>query len=254
MNSFTPPYPLSPPANFRDLAGIAVSGGHTRTGFAWRADDLSIADEPSTRQLVDDGLTAIIDLRSSSETANTGRGLLEHHPVSYHHVPLLASLNAKTDRGFKWNPSNFHLLYIGLYEQASAPIVGALEIIANAPGPVVFHCSAGKDRTGVLAAALLLALGATADAILADYVATGANAESVRQRTTPVLAPLMAQYGVDADPAARAAIGDDFSPAPMVAMLEHLSTAYRDPLEPLRAAGLDDDLRQRLHDRGVQHG
>lgn len=254
MTSTSSRFPLSPPANLRDLAGIAVSGGYTRGGFAWRADDLSIADEPSTRQLVDNGLTAIIDLRSSTEAENTGRGLLENYPVRYHHVPLLAGLNAETDRGFAWNSSNFHELYIGLYEQSSEQIVGALDIIASASGPVVFHCSAGKDRTGVLAAALLLALGATPETVLKDYVATGANVAGIRKRTLPVLAPIMAQYGTDADPAARAAIGDNFSPAPMKAMLDHITTAYRDPLEPLQSAGLDDSLQKRLRDRGVCNG
>jgi protein-tyrosine phosphatase len=176
----TPALTLSAPVNLRDLGGIAVDGGVVRPGFALRADDLALVTDDVARALVDDGVRAIIDLRSTDELGVTGRGPLgTHSNVSYHHVPLLADIGQATD-ATQTRPSGaemmdqtrFGRMYLRMYEGAAPQIVTALAIIAHAPGAVAFHCAAGQDRTGVLAASLLLALGADRDDIVADYVRT----------------------------------------------------------------------------------
>lgn len=250
VNSHSP-HLLSPPANLRDLGGIRVSGGTVRTGFAWRADDLSLVDVTSARQLVNDGLTTVIDLRSLAEAGNTGRGALADHPVAYHHVPFWTTFSEDLAAGSGWDQSKFHQLYLNLYENAAGQIVSAFEIIAAAPGAVAFHCSAGQDRTGVLAAALLLTLGATREDIITDYALTGKNSVAIRERTAPVLAPILAELGVNLDPAARAALRTEFSSAPMTALLAHLATTYRDPLQPLYRAGLEPALVEKLRESGI---
>ncbi|EED6225659.1 tyrosine-protein phosphatase, partial [Salmonella enterica subsp. enterica serovar Haifa] len=55
---------LSAPVNLRDLGGIPIDGGLLRDGLAIRTDDLAYVTEEVAGQLVDGGLTAIIDLRS----------------------------------------------------------------------------------------------------------------------------------------------------------------------------------------------
>ena len=247
--------PLSPPANLRDLGGIAISGGTTRADFAWRADDLSMIDDASATRLMSAGLSTVIDLRSIAETEITGRGLLGAYPVAYHHVPFMASISSAVDHvadpSEMWDQSRFAQMYISLFENAAPQIVTAMAVIAHAPGAAVFHCAAGQDRTGVLAAALLLTVGADSDAIVTDYAETGHNIAAVSVRVRPVIEPMMARLGLQMDVAARAAVRTEYSRAPMLGLLEHLRTTYTDPLQPLYDAGLTTGLVDQLRRRAL---
>lgn len=69
--------------------------------------------------------------------------------------------------------------YADMVDRSAAEIVTALGIIAHAPGATAFHCAAGRDRTGVLAAMLLLALGASDEDIVADYARTDENLAAI---------------------------------------------------------------------------
>ncbi|QNG18607.1 tyrosine-protein phosphatase [Rhodococcus triatomae] len=246
---------LSAPANLRDLGGIVTRDGVVRDGFAIRADDLSIADPDSARKLADGGLTTLIDLRSPAEVRLTGRGPLADLPVTYHHVPFIASVAETTRTAVNTrdllDQSTFADMYIRMFETAAPHIVTALSIIAHSPGAVAFHCAAGQDRTGVLAASLLLALGADDDAIVADYIATGANTDGIAARTHQVVGPLLETLGVELDEGARAALRNGFSPEPMRGLLGYLTATYGGRLEPLRRAGLGDGLVERLRERAI---
>ena len=66
-------------------------------------------------------------------------------------------------------------IYDMMIDTRGANLARALTQVATAPGPVVFHCTAGKDRTGVLAALILEVVGADRQAIVADYSATAVN-------------------------------------------------------------------------------
>lgn len=245
--------PLSAPVNLRDLGGLPVAGGTVRTGFALRSDDLATVTEAVAEQLVDEGLRAIIDLRSVDELRVTGRGPLgSRGAVHYHHLPFMTSLSQAGAGGERIpDQSEFGPMYLRFFEQAAPQIVTSLAIMAHAPGAVAFHCAAGADRTGVLAASLLLALGADRDVIVGDYAITGRNISSVHERMAPVLEPLMRRMGVDLDRAARAAIRTEFSSAPMASLLDTLAERYGDPLAPLRAAGLSDSLIGALRERAL---
>ncbi|MGN7226465.1 tyrosine-protein phosphatase [Dietzia maris] len=252
----TPPaLPLSPPANLRDRGGIAVPGGITRPGVMWRADDLPVIDEDSATRLLADGLTSVIDLRLTAEIEVTGRGVLGSLPVSYYHVPFMTSieegLSSTAKREDLRDQSHFADMYISLYEMAAPQIVTSLAIIAHSPGGTDFHCAAGQDRTGVLAAALLLTLGAEADDIVADYRLTGANIDKVSLRVRPIIQPMLERLGVTLDPAARAAGRAEYSREPMLGLLGHLHATYSDPLQPLVDAGLSDGLRVQLRRRAL---
>ncbi|WP_105567316.1 tyrosine-protein phosphatase [Microbacterium halophytorum] len=243
--------PLSAPANLRDLGGIPVAGGAVRRGFALRADDLSTIDEASADELVAAGLGAVIDLRSNDEVGFTGRGALGARDVSYHHVPFMASISDAGTGEDLHDQSRYGRMYIRIFEGSAHRVVEALAILAHAPGTVAFHCSAGQDRTGVLAAALLLVLGADADDIVADYARTGENKPAMMVRLRPTIGRLMARMGVDLDAAAKAAGDASFSPRPMRELIAHLTQEHGDPLRPLREAGLTDGLIARLRERAL---
>lgn len=241
--------PLTAPVNLRDLGGIPVAGGSVRPGFAIRTDDLSTADADSASDLVEGGLTSIIDLRSHAETSFTGRGPFAAMPVTYHHVPFIASLGDASSDAV--NQASFEGLYVRMFDGAAPRIVQALAIMAVSPGATAFHCAAGQDRTGVLAAALLLVLGASQDDIVEDYTRTGPNSTAIMARLAPVMGPLMAEQGVDLEEAARAASREEFSPVPMEGLLAHLTREDGDPLRLLRGAGLTDGIVETLRSRAV---
>lgn len=246
-------FDLSAPVNLRDMGGIPIAGGTVREGFAIRADDLALADEATATNLVDGGLAAIIDLRSAGEFANTGRGPLGRMRVAYHHLPFMNAVgsSSRVPGSDVLDQSTFAAMYIRMYEAAAARIVASLAVIATAPGTTAFHCAAGQDRTGVMAASLLLALGAEDDAIVEDYARTAANSSAIMSRLAPVMKPMMEALGIELDEAARASMRKEFSPEPMRGLLHHLNTSYRDPLEPLRQAGLNDALIAMLRERAL---
>jgi protein-tyrosine phosphatase len=254
--------PLTAPVNLRDLGGIPLTDGAVRPGVVLRADDLATIDQASADDLVARGLRAVVDLRSADELAVTGRGALGvASQVTYHHVPFMANIGQAADDAERsagtltadmLDQSRFGAMYVRMVEGAASQIVTALAVIAWSPGAVAFHCAAGQDRTGVLAAALLLALGAEPDDVVVDYARTGANSAAIQQRLAPVMAPLLAKFGLDLDAAARAAVRTEFSEAPMRELIATLTERYGDPLTPLRAAGLTDGLVARLRERAVE--
>ncbi|QYM76457.1 tyrosine-protein phosphatase [Leucobacter luti] len=249
---------LSAPVNLRDLGGIPITGGRLRPRIAIRADDLATITETAAAALVRDGLTAVIDLRSDTEAAITGRGPLAGYPVSYHHLPLIAHVGASMPKdSLALNHEHMGRMYTSMVSEAASQLVAALTVIADAEGSTAFHCSAGRDRTGVLAAVLLLTLGATDQEIVADYGRTGPNMPAIVARTRPVMAEMFAALELGYDPTGadrREGMGDLLE-AGMEESMRMLLTALRaehsDPLAPLYAAGLTDATVTRLRDRAL---
>lgn len=243
---------LSAPANLRDLGGIPVAGGVVRPGFAVRADDLSTIAPADAATLAGEGLTAVIDLRSRVEVALTGRGPLADHAVAYHHLPLIADVRAATAGG---GPIPGHEamgeMYMAMVHDAAPQLVTALNVIAHTPGTTAFHCAAGRDRTGVLAAVLLLVLGADDDAIVADYARTGDNMAAVLERSRPLMGAMFAAFDIDDADLGAAALLEGSMEVSMRILLDRLRARHGDPLAPLREAGLGDDTVARLRARGI---
>jgi protein-tyrosine phosphatase len=152
----------------------------------WRSDDVTIAPSIQLAALAAAGLKAIIDLRSSHELKATGRMPAEQFGIEHHHLPLtshdgspaaLAGLLATVDTA-----EEMGRWYARLFRAQAKQLVSALQIIAATNGGVLFHCAAGKDRTGLLAAAVLGLLGAKSETIVADYALTQGNIHAVMAR------------------------------------------------------------------------
>jgi protein-tyrosine phosphatase len=174
----------APLANLRDLGGIKVKGGRIRTGTLWRSDDICLAPQAQIRELAAQGLEAVIDLRSYEELARTGRGATT--PLAHHHLPMtdgdadpaaiskmLTTINTPSDVG-RW--------YAEVLLERSAVLVSVLRIVAASEGGILFHCAAGKDRTGIVAASILACLGASDEDIVSDYAVTHANIDAILRR------------------------------------------------------------------------
>lgn len=244
---------LSAPVNLRDLGGIAIDGGVLRPGLAIRTDDLAYVTEDVAAQLVADGLTAIIDLRSPAEVSVTGRGPLGEHPIAYHHLPLIANVGESMDRDVPvFGHEAMGLMYLRMVESAAPQLVTALNVIAHTPGASAFHCAAGRDRTGVLAAMLLLALGAADDDIVTDYALTGANMVAIMKRTAPVMGAMWKALGFDSDMlSTSSSLLEGSMDVSMRSLLDTLRQQYGAPLTPLRTAGLSDATIARLRERAL---
>lgn len=244
---------LSPLVNRRDLGGIPINGGALRAGLAIRTDDLALITAQCAEDLVADGLAAVIDLRSPLEVAITGRGVLSGHPVAYHHLPLIADIGDSMSRdNLVIEHETMGRMYVGMVESAAPQLVTALNVIAYAPGATAFHCAAGRDRTGVLAAILLLILGADDDAIIADYARSGPNMDAIIARTRPVTGVILARLGFNLDGMAAVTVEDSPMDIAMRITLDVLRERHGDALAPLRAAGLSDDTIARLRERALQ--
>ncbi|MEP7046695.1 MAG: tyrosine-protein phosphatase [Ilumatobacteraceae bacterium] len=161
--------------NFRDLGGYATADGRTtQWRRLYRADGLYRLTPADVAVLEPLGLRTVIDLRSQPELDERGRFPVEAHPVVFHHLAIVDKTWAHDDAPPYERDEDF---LIWAYEEMltiGAPrFARAFEVLAE-PGtlPAVFHCAAGKDRTGLLAALLLGSFGVSHDDIVADYALT----------------------------------------------------------------------------------
>lgn len=243
-----PPLALRPLANFRDLGGIPVGGGKIAPRLIGRADDLSFIDADGARTLVAAGSRLILDLRSQQETEHSGRGPLGDLDITYLHQPLADALAMPEPPEGLWTAELLGHWYVTLVEEHGTSIRIGLEAIADTPGAAVFHCVAGKDRTGVFAASLLSLLGAGDEAIIADYVRSNAAMPQVLRRISQFAEIALAgrQASVPADSVLLRA------PAlAMHTMLQVFHERYGGLNSQLREAGVDGELVSSLRRRMI---
>lgn len=159
--------------NVRDLGGLpTLDGRTTRRGRLFRADGvhrLAGADLEVARGL---GLRTVIDLRTDGEIERGGRFPREDHPVDWHHLPILQRMWSDDDLVATDGAAAFlRDRYVDMLSEGGASIARIVELVADGQ-PALFHCAAGKDRTGVVAAVLLGLVGVPHDEIATDYHAT----------------------------------------------------------------------------------
>lgn len=155
--------------NLRDLGGYPLAGRgserFTRWGSLYRGDlpkQVTQADRQLLREL---GITTVVDLRSAEEIERKPDPLAQEPGIRYLHCPLAGDGRVPA-------PDEVPLSYMEMAD-GTGQMAGALRAIAEAPQAVLFHCTAGKDRTGVVAALLLWLAGVSEEDILADYIVSG---------------------------------------------------------------------------------
>jgi protein-tyrosine phosphatase len=155
--------------NFRDLGGYPTAGGgQTRWGLVFRSDAphrLTPADRARIGQL---GLRAVYDLRTDKERELAPSMLLDPKAE----LLAIGGSAGNIHLGRIENvPDDFLVTVYGAMADNDARTFGRLLTALAAPGglPALFHCTAGKDRTGMGAALLLSALGVDEAAVLDDY-------------------------------------------------------------------------------------
>ncbi|MFJ2189017.1 tyrosine-protein phosphatase [Kitasatospora sp. NPDC087861] len=203
MSSSTRRIALAGALNVRDLGGLTTTtNGVTRFGRLIRSgglQDLTPADvEHLTRTL---GVREVIDLRSTAEVQREAPGPLARVPgVTIHNLSLLAesppgsaqgSDRVDTERAMPWNragadgrskPAGSTGHYLRYCAERPDSVVTALRVIAHSTGATVVHCAMGKDRTGVVCALALDAIGVSREAVVADYVRSGEQMAEIVER------------------------------------------------------------------------
>jgi protein-tyrosine phosphatase len=157
--------------NFRDLGGYRGADGRTvRWGRLFRADDLCRLDDGDLARLGDLGVRTVVDLRRPDELTRTGRVppagyTYVHAHVVHPHWPVMTDFPTPAAR-----VEYLVDRYLEMAEEGGDGIGLALRTVADpAAAPVVFHCVAGKDRTGLVAAFTLYSLGVSEDDLADDY-------------------------------------------------------------------------------------
>lgn len=166
-------------ANVRDLGGLPTDdGGTTVRGRVLRADDLGLAGPAAWTAAAADGVGRVVDLRFPDERKRRGSPTtLEVVPVSVlgERDPVYWDmLHAERDRV---GDAGYHAFsYRSFLERHAGLFAEAVSAVATAPtGAVVFHCVAGKDRTGLVAGLLLRLAGVSLDVIDDDYALSAAR-------------------------------------------------------------------------------
>ncbi|MFC4949672.1 tyrosine-protein phosphatase [Pseudonocardia sp. GCM10023141] len=157
-----------PPANLRDVGGLRSDDGRTvRSGVLYRSELPHYAGQPDLLPVWPPA--AVIDLRLPFERHSrhplAGADTVVHTAIVG--IPAAAPGTSRaTDPDLTW-------ILLHLLPSVGDEIARIVRIVADAPGPVLVHCTVGKDRTGIVVALLLRAAGVRHDDVLADYLRTG---------------------------------------------------------------------------------
>ena len=166
--------------NFRDLGGYPTRDHKTiRSGHLFRSDALHLLTGADIARLRDDlRIGTIVDLRSSGELSSEGRGALAKEPMQFHHIPLFDG----EQRRERPPQESLAEIYFLMAQFAADPIARVVRVLAESGAPAVYHCAAGKDRTGVISAILLGLFGVEDELIVADYALSSANIDAIIER------------------------------------------------------------------------
>ncbi|WP_436771509.1 tyrosine-protein phosphatase [Yinghuangia sp. YIM S09857] len=190
-----------PLVNLRDLGGLTTrDGSRVRPGLLFRSAapfDLTAADGAAIADAL--GLGLVVDLRHAGERAAVPWPVLPS-AVEMRAVELAtlsaggggsgagASETAAPMWPTPFGPREFGLWYATIASQGAGHLADLVRVFADpAAVPALVHCTAGKDRTGIVAACVLSLLDADEDTIVADYTRTQLALDAIRAHTTAVL-------------------------------------------------------------------
>jgi len=172
--------------NFRDLGGYPSQlGGTVVTGRIYRSDRLDRMTPADHHRYSALGIRTIFDLRRTEERE------VNPDPYPTVHVCIISTLESNGYPKLGEEPQDrdgallLRDLYRGILDHAGRDIGTIFTGMADPNGvPALFHCTAGKDRTGMIAAVLLEWLGVPRELVLDDYEATNAYREKAGERDT----------------------------------------------------------------------
>lgn len=169
-----------PVVNVRDLGGLPAGAGLTVPGRIFRAPRLDDLDEAGWGEVHASGVRTLVDLRNDDEVGPSCRPAT----IARRHVPIedQAHPGFLDTWGDRLDSPAYYPTNLELWPERVAAVF--VEIARAPTGAVVVHCSAGRDRTGLVTAMLLQLVGTPADVIVEDYL-TSVEVMHTHARTTP---------------------------------------------------------------------
>lgn len=245
-------WPLQSTCNTRDLGGYAGQEGCTNKRLV-RSDyfrEFTLADIDWLKKA---GIVCSIDLRSGEECRNVRDLLAFENAIDYHHLPLMSDeLMAESDEA-SLNKDGYLFfmgdVYLKILEKQKKELQSVFQTMLKYPkGSILFHCSAGKDRTGVVAALLLMLCGVPDEQVIADYTLT-----------TDLLTPIKPLFYEQAKTQMTAEAFDLLFGAPagnMQKMIEHIRQGYGCVSSYMTDIGIDPaqqaQLRRMMYQQSSQ--
>ena len=171
--------PLEGSFNFRDLGGYETSDGRrVKWGRVFRSDHLARLTDNDLVLLENMGLRLVCDFRTPAETEKARDRLPQDGSIEYLHLPVIhgefdpAMAMARMKQGdISWLTQDFmvnrYKRKIDDFPDIWGTVLNRLADPENRP--LVFHCTAGKDRAGACAALTLLALGVPEETVIYDH-------------------------------------------------------------------------------------
>lgn len=215
--------------NVRHIGGYSTCDGRVTSDSVIRSAGLHRLTSKGIGALFEVGVTTIVDLRSTVERERDITPDAMSAGIRLIHAPVFEEDQSPVGQANEF--PGYAVVYERMLETGQAAYRTLFEIIADTNGRVLFHCSAGKDRTGVAAALLLGLAGVDARTIVEDYSHSARLLE-------PLLGewlPKMAERGVDAERGKQlmASNAED-----MFSTLAHIDRLYGGPAGYLDGVGL----------------
>ena len=169
--------------NFRDLGGYPADGGTTRWGMIYRADGLFRLTPEDLDVVSRLKLRTVIDLRTFNELEVNGTFPVDDHPVEFVHVPVIDQTWSRENvPGIEAATEYLVWAYRDMLDSGAEKFASAFRVMTDPANlPAVFHCAAGKDRTGLIAAMVLMSVGVHINLVVADYGLTNGAIDRLRE-------------------------------------------------------------------------
>lgn len=237
--------------NTRDLGGFStLDGGRTKFGLFLRSDAPCDIPEEDIQILLDYGVTATMDLRSDGERKARPSSMRER--AAYYEASLFAEAaiynQAPPPISGSWLEK-----YIDMAESSPKWAIRTLTIAAQQEGCLLYHCTTGKDRTGLLTCYLLSIAGVPKEDIAADYCVSELFLEPVYAR---MRAGMLEPGTPPGNHHPSSADDDSFFHTPASAMLGligYMEETYGGVAAFLRRIGLSQAVIQQLRDKFVEY-
>ena len=189
--------------NMRDIGGYTgLDGRKTKWGKVIRSEELNVITDNDVTYLESIGLKHIFDFRDEKKAIRTPDRV--PNGTEYHNMPALTGLPIAPPSAEAMQNLNvpdpigefFKAVYGYQVKERAQTFADVLKILAKDETPILFHCSNGKDRTGFMAALILLICGVPEETILSDYTLTNLTFDTACRRFTP---HMVEEFGCDPD-------------------------------------------------------
>lgn len=234
------PLPLEGAHNVRDLGGYTTKDGKTTKNHVFlRGDSLNGLTKEDRAFLDQYGVRFVIDVRSKKETILKPDHIDKKNMKSIN-VPLFDQIQSTLLKGKM--PDSMSEMYIGLVEESKSGLKEIFERMAQEEGVVLYHCTAGKDRTGIITMVVLRLAGVDDATILADYAISEVNMKETFNRQSEMVKAAGVQvpeYVFESKP--------EF----MQKLIEHMDQAYGSIENYLKDIGLSEEMIEQLKNKIV---